>query len=191
MENRNALGIIELSSIYKGYEVQDAVLKSANVEKLVARTICSGKFFIIVRGDVADVETAVDVAKEVGSFAIVNATTIPNVDQRVFPAIAGCAILEKRNGEQKNIGALLIIETFSVVSAIKAADYAAKEAELDLLRVHVAMAVGGKGFVVITGDIGALEAAVKPAVDYCSQDGMLAGYAIIKNPHEDVLKELI
>ncbi len=191
MENRNALGIIELSSIYKGYEVQDAVLKSANVEKLVARTICSGKFFIIVRGDVADVETAVDVAKEIGSFAIVNATTIPNVDQRVFPAIAGCTILEKQNGEQKNIGALLIIETFSVVSAIKAADFAAKEAELDLLRVHVAMAVGGKGFVVITGDISALEAAVKPAVDYCSQDGMLAGYAIIKNPHEDVLKELI
>ncbi|MEW6193807.1 MAG: BMC domain-containing protein [Bacteroidota bacterium] len=191
MSSKNALGIIELASIYKGYEVQDAVLKTANVEKLIARTICSGKFFMAVRGDVADVETAVDVAREVGGFSVVNVTTIPNVDPRVFPAIAGCTILERERSEQKNIGALLIIETFSVVSAIKAADFAAKEALLDLLRVHVAMAVGGKGFVVITGDISALEAAVKPAIDYCAQDGMLAGYAIIKNPHEDVLKELI
>ena len=189
MSIRNALGIIELASIYKGYEVQDAVLKTANVEKLVARTICSGKFFIVVRGDVADVETAINIAMEIGGFAIVNATTIPNVDPRVFPAIAGCTIIEKGNYEK--VGALLIIETFSVVSAIKAADFAVKEAELDLLRVHVAMAVGGKGFLVITGDIGALEAAVKPAIEYCKQDGMLAGYAIIKNPHEDVLKELI
>ena len=189
MDIKNALGIIELASIYKGYEVQDAILKTANVEKLVARTICSGKFFIIVRGDVADVEIAVNVAKEVGGFAIVNATTIPNVDPRVFPAIAGCTIIEKGNYEK--VGALLIIETFSVVSAIKAADFAIKEAELDLLRVHVAMAVGGKGFLVITGDIAALEAAVKPAIEYCKQDGMLAGYAIIRNPHEDVLKELL
>lgn len=189
MESRNALGIIELASIYKGYEVQDAVLKTANVKKLVARTICSGKFFIVVQGDVADVEAAVNIAKEIGGFSIVNATTIPNVDPRVFPAIAGCTVIERET--VTNVGAILIIETFSVVSAIKAADYAVKEADLDLLRVHVAMAVGGKGFVVITGDIGALEAAVKPAIEYCKLDGMLAGYSIIKNPHEEVLKELI
>ena len=35
MDNRNALGIIELASIYKGFHVQDEVLKSADVEKLV------------------------------------------------------------------------------------------------------------------------------------------------------------
>jgi microcompartment protein CcmL/EutN len=189
MSTGNAVGIIELGSIYKGYEVQDAVLKAANVEKLVARTICSGKFFMVVRGTVADVETAIAVASEVGGFSVVNLATIPNVDPRVFPAIAGCTVIE--NVGRGRVGALLIIETFSVVSAIKAADLAVKEAELELVRVHVAMAVGGKGFVVMTGDIGALEAAVKPAVEYCRQEGMLAGYAIIRNPHEDVLRELL
>lgn len=49
MNNGNAIGIIELGSIYKGFAVQDAVLKSANVEKLIARTICSGKYLMIVR----------------------------------------------------------------------------------------------------------------------------------------------
>lgn len=189
MESKNAVGIIELGSIYKGFEVQDAILKAANVEKVIARTICSGKYFILVRGGVADVETSIAVAQEVGGFSVINTASIPNVDPRVFPALGGCIVVHK-SPEQK-VGALLIIETFSVVSAIKAADLAIKEAELDLLRVHVAMAVGGKGFVVMTGDIGALESAVMPAVAYCKEEGMLAGYTIIKNPHEEILRELL
>ena len=189
MDSQNAVGIIELASIYKGFQVQDEVLKSANVEKLIARTICSGKYLMIVRGDAANVDIAVNVAREVGGFSVVNATAIPNIDPRVLPAISGATTLQINS--TKEIGAILVIETFSVVSAIKAADFAIKEAELDILRVHVAMAVGGKGFVVITGDIDALEAASRPAVEYAKQEGMLAGYAIIKNPHKEVLKELI
>lgn len=118
-----------------------------------------------------------------------NLTTIPNIDPRVFPAITGSTTLQINTN--KNVGAMLVIETFSVASAIKAADFAVKEAKLDLVRVHVAMAVGGKGFVVMTGDVAALEAAVKPALEYIKQDGMLAGYVIIKNPHEELLRELI
>ena len=190
MAAKNALGIIELASIHKGFEVQDAILKAANVEKIIARTICSGKYFIAVRGEVADVETTVAVANEIGGFSIINTTVIPNLNPKVFPAIAGNVVFDM--GQQpKKIGALLILETFSVVSAIKAADLAVKEAELELLRVHVAMAIGGKGFLVMTGDISALEAAVQPAIAYCKEDGMLAGYSLIKNPHEDVLRELI
>jgi len=185
-----AMGIIELASIYKGYEVQDAILKSARVEKMIARTICSGKFLIVIKGTVSDVEAALELANQIGGFAIVNSTNIPNVDERVFPAIAGCTVLERTRIDQP-IDALLVIETFSVVSAIRAADYAAKEAELDVLSIHVAMAIGGKGIVVLTGGITALEAAVKPAIEYCKEDGMLAGYALIRHPHEDVLKELI
>jgi microcompartment protein CcmL/EutN len=189
MASGTAVGIIELASIYKGYEVQDAVLKAASVEKLIARTICSGKYLMVIKGQVADVEAAIAVATKVGGFSVINATTIPNIDPRIFPALAGCTILERRAPEK--VGALLIIETFSVVSAIKAADFAVKEAPLEIMRIHVAMAVGGKGFVVITGDIGSLEAAVRPAIEYCKEEGLLAGYTIIRNPHEDVLKELL
>ena len=189
MDTGNALGIIELASIYKGYHVQDEILKSANVQKLVARSICSGKYLMIVRGDVADVETAISIAREIGGFSVVNLSVIPRVDRRVFPAIAGTFSLETNTGQK--VGAMLIIETFSVVSAIKAADAAVKQADLDLIRVHVAMAVGGKGVVVMTGDVAALEAAVNPAVEAVKEDGMLAGYVLIRNPHEDVLKELI
>lgn len=190
MATKKAIGIIELSSITKGYQVQDAVLKATNTEKLVSRSICPGKYFIVIGGDVADIEIAISIAQETGGYAIVNVSSIPNLDPQVFPAITGSIEMES-SGNGTKVGALLIIETFSVVSAIKAADFAAKEADLNIRRIHVAMAIGGKGLVVITGEISALEAAAVPAIEYCKEDGMLGDYTIIKNPHEDVLKELI
>jgi microcompartment protein CcmL/EutN len=187
MNERNSIGIIELASIYKGFEVQDAVLKSANVTKLIARTICSGKYLIMIRGGVSDVESALDTAKKTGGFAIINAIIIPRVDSRIFPAIVGSTTLDS----DEPIEGMLVIETFSVASAIKAADFAIKEADIDIMRLHIAMAVGGKGFVVITGSMDALKSAVQPAIEYIKEDGMLSGYSLIRHPHKELLKELI
>ena len=66
-----------------------------------------------------------------------------------------------------------------------------KEADITLLRIHAAMAIGGKGLVVCTGNIEALKSAVIPAIQYVKEDGMLAGYTIITQPHEDVLRDLL
>lgn len=44
-----AIGILELTSIAKGMELGDAMLKSANVNLLVSKTICPGKFFADAR----------------------------------------------------------------------------------------------------------------------------------------------
>jgi len=186
MTEKNCIGVIELASLYKGFEVQDAVLKSANVEKLLARTICSGKYIIIVRGEIADVESCLETAREVGGFAIVNAVPIPNIDEKVFPAIVGATPLDI-----PSVDGMVILETFSVAAAIKAADLAAEEADIDLIRIHVAMAIGGKGLVVFTGNIDALKASLAPALEYLKEDGTLAGYSLLTNPHESVLKELL
>jgi microcompartment protein CcmL/EutN len=187
MNNKNSIGIIELASIYKGFEVQDAVLKVAQVEKLLARTICSGKYMIMVRGAVSDVEVCIETANAIGGFAIVNTIVIPRIDPRVFPAIAGATTLQI----EKPVDGMLVMETFSIASAIKAADYAVKEADLEINRIHVAMAIGGKGYVVITGNMDALKSAVIPAIEYIKEEGMLAGYTLISHPHEELLKELI
>ena len=47
------------SSIGVGYLAQDEMLKAATVDLLIARTICSGKYLVIVSGSVSDVEAAV------------------------------------------------------------------------------------------------------------------------------------
>ncbi len=186
MADKNAIGLIELASLHKGFEVLDTVLDMTKVEKLIARTICSGKYIIMVRGEIADVEECIIVAKEQGGFAIVNALMIPNVDEKIFPAIAGTTTLDS-----PVVDGMLIIETFSVAAAIKAADYAVKEADVTLLRIHVAMAIGGKGLIVITGNIDALKSCVVPAEEFLKEDGTLAGYSLITHPHEDVLRDLV
>ncbi|MBN2103354.1 BMC domain-containing protein [bacterium] len=186
MKSSNAIGVIELASLYKGFEVQDAVLKMTKIEKLLARTICSGKYIILVRGEIADVESCIRQAKETGGFAIVNALMIPNVDAGIFPAIAGTTTLDS-----PEVDGLAVIETFSVASAIKAADFAVKEAEIVLLRIHVAMAIGGKGLVVMTGNIDALKSALGPSLEFLRQEGLLAGSTLITHPHPDVLRDLL
>jgi microcompartment protein CcmL/EutN len=186
MNSRNTIGIIELASIHKGFEVQDVLLKMVHIEKILARTICSGKYLIIMRGEIADVEEGISLARQVGGFAIIDALTIANVDERIFPALAGSTMIES-----PEVDGLLIIETFSVASAIKAGDYALKESDISILRIHAAMAVGGKGFMVITGNIDALKSSVLPAIDFLKEEGMLAGYSLITHPHPEVLRDLL
>ena len=56
MSNGSAIGIVETSSIAKGFEIADAVLKAANVRLVVNRTICPGKYMVLIGGDVDAVD---------------------------------------------------------------------------------------------------------------------------------------
>ncbi|MBU2636190.1 MAG: BMC domain-containing protein, partial [Bacteroidetes bacterium] len=56
----NSIGLVELSSVAAGFEVADTMLKTSEVELLVMRSICSGKFIVLVGGDVAAVRASVE-----------------------------------------------------------------------------------------------------------------------------------
>jgi microcompartment protein CcmL/EutN len=182
-----AIGLVELSCIHKGFEVLDRMIKSAHVDKILARTICSGKYLILVRGELADVEASISAAKETAEYGIINALVIPNVDEALFPALAGTTTFD---GVQLPDG-MLVVETFSVVSCIKAADFAIKTAAISMLRVHVAMAVGGKGYFVATGNIDALKSSLEPVLEFLKEEGSLVGYSLITQPGEELLREII
>ena len=53
---KNSIGLIELTSIAAGYLACDAMLKAANVDVVLSRSICSGKYMVMVRGDEEAVE---------------------------------------------------------------------------------------------------------------------------------------
>ncbi|MBN2425169.1 MAG: BMC domain-containing protein [Calditrichaceae bacterium] len=89
----SAIGIIETSSIAKGFEVADAVLKRARVEIVVNRTICPGKYMVLIGGDVDAVSAAIETGIVVGAHTVVDHFIIPNVHPEVFPAISGVAQL--------------------------------------------------------------------------------------------------
>jgi microcompartment protein CcmL/EutN len=181
-----SIGLLEFSSIAMAFEAQDAMLKAGAVELILARTICSGKYLAIVAGDVDAVKAAVDAGKQAGSGYVIDELVLPNVHESVIPAMTGFAILDP--GDRDALG---VVETYSAVSAIKGADAAAKAAGIILYRLHLAMAVGGKGYFCLTGDVAAVRAAVDAAVDAISSDGLLAGMSIIPRPREELFRDII
>ncbi len=181
-----AIGMIELSSIGIGYEVEDAMLKASSVQLLIARTICSGKYIVIVGGEVSDVNSSVDAGLAISEEAIIDSLVIPNVHDSLFPALSSSVTLT-----MDAIKALGIVETFTVASILEAADAAAKAAEVTLFRIHVAMAIGGKGFMLLTGDVSAIRAAVDAGAYVAKQRGVLVSQVVIPRPREELFSEYI
>ena len=181
---KNAIGIVELSSIAAGYASSDAMLKAANVDMLLARSICSGKYMVMVGGDVADVQSSVEAGVEISEGAIIDSAVLSNIDPSVFPAISGANPVEK-------LDALGVIESFSVTSLIEAADAAAKAADIQLIELRLAMALGGKAFATMTGSVSAVQAAVDAGSELVSAKGLLVNKVVIPRPHENLLNEMV
>ncbi|MBI4863396.1 MAG: BMC domain-containing protein [Candidatus Riflebacteria bacterium] len=178
--------MIELSSIATGYRVQDAMLKAADVNLLLARTVCSGKYLVLVAGDVAAVAASVQAGGEVADRGLIEELVIPNIHPQVFPAVAGTVELKP-----EETGALGVLEAFSVAAGIKGADAAAKTAKVTLFRLHVAMAVGGKSYLLLTGSVAAVTAAVESGAATIGELGMLVSKQIIPQPRPELFREYV
>ena len=181
---KNSLGLIELTSIAAGFQVCDAMLKAAAVDLVLSRSICSGKYMVMVRGDVAAVEAAVSAGSHAGHFSVIDKFVIPNLHEAVFPAISGVSKVE-------SLGALGIVESFSVAALIEGADAAVKAANVELIEIRLAMALGGKAFVTLTGNVAAVASAVDAGAQVVGQKGMLVNKVVIPSPRPELLNEMI
>ncbi len=184
LKNGTAIGIIETSSIAKGFEIADTILKAADVEIILNRTICPGKYLILVGGDVDAVQSSIDAGLTIGAHTVVDHFVIPNVHPAVFPAISGVAHLPE-------LKALGIVEAFSVASVIEAADAAIKAAPIQFVNIHLAMAVGGKGFVSFTGDVAGVEEAAEVGAAVVRQRGLLVEKVVIPRPRPEIVREIV
>ncbi|MFQ6832217.1 BMC domain-containing protein [Butyricicoccus pullicaecorum] len=151
-----AIGMVELTSIARGIETCDYMVKAAQVDLLRSSTVCPGKYMIIVGGETGDVRAAMAEGIKRGGELVVDTLMLPNVHEQLIPAISMTNQVDVR-------GAVGVLEFYSIASAIIAADVAAKAANITLIEVRTGYAIGGKGFVTLTGDVGAVRAAVEAA----------------------------
>jgi len=179
-----AIGLIETNSIAVGIQVGDAMVKRAPVQLLEARTICPGKYMVLIGGETAPVEEAMQAGRAVGEGAIVDQLLLPNVHLGIFPAIAGAV-------EMEHVEALGIIETISVASTIIAADAAAKAAEVTLTEIRLANGLGGKSFVLLIGDVSNVEAAVEAGARLAKDEGLLIRAVVIPQLHPDMKAKIV
>jgi microcompartment protein CcmL/EutN len=179
-----SIGLIELSSVASGFEVADTMLKAGNVRLLLSRSICSGKYMVLVAGDPSAVQSAIAAASEAANGCLIDSFVITNIHPDVITALGRTSVAPPD-------GALGILESFNVATLIKAADACAKAAHIQLFEVRVAMALGGKAFVTMVGDVAAVQTAVEAGRKIIADAGMLVNAAVITRPHPDVYREVI
>ena len=88
----------------------------------------------------------------------------------------------------ENPGALGIMEFYSVTSGIMAADRAVKAAAVELIEIRLGYAVGGKGIVLLTGDLEAVKTAVKSGM---RDADMKLETSVIARPEKLLIEELM
>ena len=175
-----AIAMLETSSIARGIEATDAMMKRASVDLLLTTIVPRGKYLVMVGGAVADVEAAVRAGREVAGATVLDEFFIQNVHPQLPPAIKGRVKVD-------TLEAVGIIETKEVASAIYAGDAAVKAANVTLIEAR--NQPGAKGMVVLTGDVGAVRSAVAAGVAAVRQ-GMLIAEVVIPFAHPALVKAL-
>jgi len=175
------IALLELASIAGGFETVDALRKEAAVQILRARAVSPGKFVILFTGTVEDTTSALRRGLEVGRDSLIDSLLIPNVEPTLLALMRG----GRPNGVPE-LDAVGIIETLSVASTVRAADIAAKTASLQLLDVQLAVGLGGKSYVTLTGEVGDVTAAVEAGAADAERAGLLVRRVVIPRPHGDM-----
>ena len=178
---RAAIGMVELNSIARGIETSDYMVKAAQVELIRSSTVCPGKYLILISGDTGDVKASMAEGVKRGGECVVDTLLLPNVHPQLIPAISMAT-------QTPPLGAVGVLEFYSVASAITAADIAAKAANITLIEVRIGYAIGGKGYVTLTGDVGAVRAAVAAATRDAQ---LLVGTTVIPRPAKQVFDSLL
>jgi microcompartment protein CcmL/EutN len=160
------------------------MLKAGNVRLILSRSICSGKYMVMIGGETAAVQSAVTAGADASNGCMIDSFVIPNVHPDVFVALGRTSPVEPN-------GALGILESFNVATLIQGADAAAKAAAVQLLEIRLAMALGGKAFVTMTGDVSSVKAAMDAGRTLIGDAGVLVNAVILSRPHPDVYREVV
>lgn len=178
------IGLLEFREISRGVQAANAMMKASQVKLLLATSVWPGKFIILISGDVSAVKNSIAAGKEAFRDGVVDEFVLPNVHLSVIPAISGTASCEKLG---RSLG---LIETFTVASAIKAADAAVKGGNVHLSEIRIARGMGGKSVVILTGEIDAVKAAVFTGIQNV-EEGLLVSHAVISNINPALMNQLI
>lgn len=165
-----AVGFLEGTSIAKGIEATDAMVKMAGVKLAKTTIVARGKYIIFISGPQGEVESSMRAGREVLGKTLVDEVIIRNASNQVI------ASLDKRVPVEV-LGAVGVIETKEAIAAVLAADAAAKAANVHLLETKTVVP-GGKGYVTLCGDVGDVRTAVAAGISAIKKE-LLVSHVVI------------
>lgn len=170
-----ALGIVEVRSIARGYFTLDAMTKRAEISVIHAEPVSPGKFWIAVTGGEAEIFEAMEAGLDTAGDSRIDHTLLPGAHPAVLDAVAR-AVAPRTPGD-----AIGVLETATMAASVRAADAALKCADVTLVDLHLARGIGGKGYLVLTGSLSDVEAALDAAAS-CAGDSAVVGRELMANP---------
>lgn len=177
------IGFLELNSIAKGIEAADTMLKAAEVRLISSKPSCPGKYHVLITGEVAAVSSSVEAGAVVGGGNVIDKLVIPRVHPQVISAINLSTMPEQLN-------AVGILEYYSVTASILGGDAAVKAADVTLIDVRLGTGIGGKSYVIMTGDVAAVKEGVEAGAADAESNGMLVSKVVIPSPDMELFKSL-
>ena len=179
-----AIGMVEYQTVSAGMTAADLMVKTANIEILQSSVVCPGKYITLICGDISAIAAAIDAAKRQLGDKLSDSFVLGNPHSDIFPAIYGGASVE-------NAQSLGVLETFSAPAIIVAADTAAKTSAVSLIELRIARGMCGKSYMLITGDVAAVTAAIEAAKSRVGEDGLFLDSSVIPNPDKSLWASIL
>lgn len=180
----DAIGMVETVGLVGVVEAGDAMAKAANVQLLGWDRVGSGLVTVFCAGDVAAVKSAVDA----GSTAAAKVGEVHSVHVIPRPHSELTAVVPERDDSSDGddrIRALGLIETKGAIGVVEAADAMSKAADVEIVKLQDIG--GGYITVVVSGDVGSVQASVSAGAESAERVGELVSQHVIPRPHDDLV----
>lgn len=179
-----AIGMMEYKTVTIGITATDRMVKTAEVDILEAKTVCPGKYIVLLSGKLSAVKAAIESGTVDYREYVIDSFILGNPHPSVIKGINGTASIEETE-------ALGIIETYSAASIIVAADICAKTAITHIIQIRIAKDMCGKSYLLITGELAAVNESIEAAAKKATESGMLVDKSVIPNPDQKLWGKIL
>ena len=176
MKKASALAVLDFEDIPTGIYAVDAILKTAPIAFVRAGTVTRGRYLVVFGGSTASTQESLNEAVAVTGSAILDQAFLPDIHPDLFDAVFGTR--RKAAG-----GSLLILETETASSIVRAVEAALKGTPVELIEVRLSdTGLSGKGIALVAGTLHDIQSAADLAAERAH-----ISYRLIPAPH-DVLE---
>ena len=182
MKKASALAVIDYEDIPAGVYAVDAILKKAPIAFVRAGTVTRGRYLVLFGGSTASTAESLGEALATTRAAVIDHAFLPDIHPLLYDAVFGT--------RRRSSGALLILETDTASSIVRAVEAAMKGTPVDLVEVRLSdTGLAGKGIALLAGTLHDVDAAAALAAAGTSSEAPPRGFShrIIAAPH-DVLE---
>src|SRR5690349_21402431 len=180
MKKSPALAVLDFEDIPTGIYAVDAILKKAPIAFVRAGTVTHGRYLVVFGGSTGSTQESLNEAVAITGSAILDQAFLPDIHPALFDAVFGT--------RKRANGSLLILETETASSIVRAVEAALKGTPVQLIEVRLSdTGLAGKGVALLAGSLPDVEAASMLAGEGFGPDAEPPrgySYRLIAAPHD-------